>query len=53
VHWSWTATVFIGTGLSLTTVVVLLAFIMLSVACLGVAQSRRSSASYISSRYGQ
>ena len=37
VHWSWTATVFIGTGLSVTTVVVLLAFIMLSVACLGVA----------------
>jgi hypothetical protein len=36
-HWSWTATIFIGTGLSLTTVVVLLAFIMLSVACLGVA----------------
>jgi signal transduction histidine kinase len=37
VHWSWTATVFIGPGLNPTTVVVLLAFIMLSVACLGVA----------------
>lgn len=37
VHWSWTATLFLGPQLNLVTVVVLLSFVMLSVACLGVA----------------
>jgi signal transduction histidine kinase len=36
-HWSWTATIFIGPSLDFTTVVVLLSFVMLSVACLGIA----------------
>lgn len=36
-HWGWTATIFIGPSLDFTTVVVLLCFVMLSVACLGVA----------------
>jgi hypothetical protein len=36
-HWCWTATIFIGPSLGATTVVVLLTFVMLSVACLGVA----------------
>ena len=36
-HWSWTATLFIGTSLDLTTLVVLLAFVMLSIACIGLA----------------
>ena len=37
VHWSWTATLFIGPHLNLTTVVMLLTYVMLSVACLGLA----------------
>ena len=37
IHWSWTATLFIGPDLNLTTVVVLLTYVMLSVACLGIA----------------
>ncbi|MCW5660127.1 MAG: HAMP domain-containing histidine kinase [Burkholderiaceae bacterium] len=37
IHWSWTATLFIGPDLNLTTVVVLLTYVMLSVACLGLA----------------
>jgi len=36
-YWSWTATVFIGTSLEVITVVVLLTFVMLSVACIAVA----------------
>lgn len=36
-HWSWTATLFIGSHLDLTTVVVLLTYVMLSLACLGLA----------------
>jgi signal transduction histidine kinase len=36
-HWCWTATIFIGPSLGPTTVVVLLTFVMLSVACLGIA----------------
>lgn len=36
-HWSWTATIFIGTTLDMTTVVVLLSFVMLSVAIIGIA----------------
>ena len=36
-HWSWTATIFIGTALDMTTVVVLLSFVMLSVAIIGIA----------------
>ena len=37
VHWAWTATLFIGPALTLSTVVVLLTFVMLSIACLGIA----------------
>ncbi|MCW5656757.1 MAG: HAMP domain-containing histidine kinase [Burkholderiaceae bacterium] len=37
IHWSWTATLFIGPDLNLTTVVILLTYVMLSVACLGIA----------------
>ena len=37
IHWSWSATVFIGPHLSLTTVVMLLTYVMLSIACLGLA----------------
>jgi signal transduction histidine kinase len=37
IHWSWTATLFIGPELNLTTVVVLLTYVMLSVACFGIA----------------
>ncbi len=36
-HWSWTATLFIGPHLNLTTVVVLLTYVMLSLACMGLA----------------
>ena len=36
-HWSWTATIFIGNALDMTTLVVLLAFVMLSVAIIGIA----------------
>jgi signal transduction histidine kinase len=36
-HWTWTATIFIGTTLDMTTVVVLLSFVMLSVAIIGIA----------------
>lgn len=36
-HWSWTATIFIGVTLDMTTVVVLLSFVMLSVAIIGIA----------------
>ena len=36
-HWSWTATIFIGTTLDMTTLVVLLSFVMLSVAIIGIA----------------
>ena len=35
-HWSWTAVIFVGAALDLTTVVVLLVFVMLSVAAVGV-----------------
>lgn len=37
VHWSWTATIFIGPHLNLMTVVMLLTYVMLSIACLGIA----------------
>ena len=37
IHWSWTATLFIGPHLNLTTVVMLLTYVMLSIACLGLA----------------
>jgi signal transduction histidine kinase len=37
IHWTWTATLFIGTTLDMTTVVVLLSFVMLSVAVIGIA----------------
>jgi signal transduction histidine kinase len=37
IHWSWTATLFIGPDLNLTAIVVLLTYVMLSVACLGLA----------------
>lgn len=37
VHWGWTATLFIGPHLNLTTVVMLLTYVMLSIACLGLA----------------
>jgi len=37
IHWSWTAVIFIGPTLTITTVVVLLTFAMLSVACMGMA----------------
>jgi signal transduction histidine kinase len=37
IHWSWTATLFIGPHLTMSTVVVLLTFVMLSIACLGIA----------------
>lgn len=36
-HWGWTATLFIGPHLNLTTVVTLLTYVMLSIACLGLA----------------
>ena len=36
-HWSWTATIFIGSTLDLTTLVLLLVFVMLSVATVGLA----------------
>ena len=36
-HWCWTATLFVGPTLSLTTVVVLLSFVMLSVSIIGIA----------------
>ena len=36
-HWSWTATIFIGSTLDLTTLVVLLSFVMLSIAVVGLA----------------
>jgi len=36
-HWTWTATIFIGTALDLTTLVTLLSFVMLSVSILGIA----------------
>jgi signal transduction histidine kinase len=36
-HWTWTATIFIGNTLDMTTVVVLLSFVMLSVAIIGIA----------------
>jgi signal transduction histidine kinase len=37
IHWSWTATLFIGPQLTLTTVVMLLTYAMLSIACLSLA----------------
>ena len=37
IHWSWTATIFIGPGLDMTTFVVLISFVMLSVAIIGIA----------------
>jgi len=37
IHWGWTATLFVGPHLSLTTVVMLLTYVMLSIACLGLA----------------
>jgi len=37
IHWGWTATLFITPTLTLSTVVVLLTFVMLSIACLGIA----------------
>jgi signal transduction histidine kinase len=37
IHWCWTATLFIGPELNLTTMVVLLTYVMLSLACLGLA----------------
>jgi signal transduction histidine kinase len=37
IHWGWTATLFIGPQLSPTTVVMLLTYVMLSIACLGLA----------------
>lgn len=36
-HWCWTATIFIGSKLDLTTLVVLLSFVMLSVSIIGIA----------------
>jgi signal transduction histidine kinase len=36
-HWSWTATIFVGTSLDLVTVVVILTFVMLTVACIAIA----------------
>ena len=36
-HWGWTATLFVGPQLNLTTVVTLLTYVMLSIACLGLA----------------
>lgn len=37
IHWAWTATLFIGPQLNLTTVVMLLTYVMLSIAVLGLA----------------
>jgi signal transduction histidine kinase len=37
IHWGWTAALFIGPQLDLTTVVLLLTYVMLSLACLGLA----------------
>ena len=36
-HWVWTATIFVRSSLDLTTLVVFLAFIMLSIACIAMA----------------
>ncbi len=36
-HWGWTATLFVGPHLNLTTVVMLLTYVMLSIACVGLA----------------
>lgn len=36
-HWIWTATIFVRSGLDLTTLVVFLAFVMLSIACIAMA----------------
>ena len=36
-HWIWTATIFVGSSLDLTTLVVFLAFVMLSISCIAVA----------------
>lgn len=37
IHWTWTATIFIGPTLDVTTLVVLLSFVMLSVSIIGIA----------------
>lgn len=36
-HWVWTATIFVRSSLDLTTLVVFLAFVMLSIACIALA----------------
>ncbi|MEO7056323.1 MAG: hypothetical protein ABI143_05920, partial [Caldimonas sp.] len=36
-HWVWTATIFVSSSLDLTTLVVFLAFVMLSIACIAMA----------------
>lgn len=53
IHWGWTAVLFIGPHLNLTTVVMLLTYVMLSIACLGLAPaSPVICAAYLVSMWG-